>query len=163
MGTPTLHYVCGPVGAGKTTYAIALADRVKGIRLATDEWIEALFGADAPRPWPRAWTVERAARCEAQMWALAEQLIARDTNVVFDVPLARQEDRDRFRPRASMTRAMISMHYFDVDREIRQGARPRAERRERACAPSAVTEADFFDVDAITSSRRRSTTSSMAR
>ena len=38
MPPPALHLVCGSTGAGKTTYAIALADRLCAVRFSIDEW-----------------------------------------------------------------------------------------------------------------------------
>ena len=63
MGLPTLHFVCGPVGAGKTTYAIALAESTKAVRFTGDEWVARLFAKDRPDPCPLEWTLERAERC----------------------------------------------------------------------------------------------------
>src|SRR5271167_1126487 len=103
---PTVHFICGPPGAGKTTYAIALAQSIKGVRFTADEWLANLFAGDLPDAGPSAleWATERAARCEIEMWALAEQLIDLKMNVVFDVGLPQLDDRDRFRGRASQTR-----------------------------------------------------------
>ncbi len=140
MVMPTLHFICGAAGAGKSTYAIALAQRAKTVRLTIDEWMGNLFAADAIDPSSAAWTRERVARCEAQMWALADQLVTRDVSVVFDVDLSRQDQRDRFRARASQTRAEIKLHYLDVDRETR---RARVLGRHGA----AMTDAAFDSLD----------------
>ncbi|MGH7270988.1 MAG: AAA family ATPase [Polyangiaceae bacterium] len=141
---PTLHFVCGPIGAGKTTYAIALANRVKAVRLSADEWMGNLFAADRPVTEAPAWVIERALRCEGQMWALAEQLVLRGIHVVFDINPSRQEDRDRFRARASETPAEIKLHYLDVDRDIRR-ARVRRRNAQHTSAVVFQVSEPMFD------------------
>lgn len=117
---PTVHLICGATGAGKTTYAKAVADRARGVRFSIDEWMASLFLADRPEQLSLSWAVERAARCEAQMWALAEELLARGTDVVFDVGLSRREHRDRFRLRAAQAGGQAKLHYLDVDAQARR-------------------------------------------
>jgi predicted kinase len=129
MPTPTLHFICGPVGAGKTTYAIALSRRLKAVRFSVDEWIARLFGNERPDPCPPEWTADRAERCRALICELAEQVIAQDGgHTVFDIGLPLQDQRDAFRSWAMGTRAAVKMHYLDVDRETRVA---RIERRNR--------------------------------
>ena len=62
-----LHLICGASGAGKTSYALGLCDRLGALHLSIDDWMVTLFGPDAPDPpqWP--WIAERVARCEAQI------------------------------------------------------------------------------------------------
>jgi predicted kinase len=117
---PTVHLICGSTGAGKTTYAKALADRVRGVRFSIDEWMANLFLADRPEPLILAWAVERTARCEKQMWSAADQLLARGTDVVYDVGLSKREHRDRFRIRAGQVGAESKLHYLDIDIETRR-------------------------------------------
>jgi predicted kinase len=141
---PTVHLVCGSTGAGKTTYANVLADRVKGVRLSTDEWMMNLFLADRPEPISLAWAIERTARCELQMWAIADQLLARRIDVVFDAGLSKREHRDRFRLRAAGVGADCKLHYLDVDRETRRArVLQRNEQRPPHAFSFEVTEAMF--------------------
>jgi predicted kinase len=116
----TVHLVCGPVGAGKTTYARALADRIRGVRFSTDEWMASLFLPDRPAALTLAWVIERTARCEAQIWAVADSLLQRGVDVVFDVGLSRREHRERFRLRAGEVGADPKLHYLDVEEATRR-------------------------------------------
>jgi predicted kinase len=122
----SVHLVCGPTGAGKTTYAKALAERARGVRFSIDEWMATLFWPDAPPAASLDWALQRISRCEEQMVGVAEQLVARGVDVVFDVGLSRREHRDRLRFRALALGAEVKMHYLDVDRETR---RARVQRR----------------------------------
>jgi predicted kinase len=116
----TVHLICGSTGAGKTTYAIALADRVKGVRFSIDEWMTNLFLPDRPAELTLAWAVERTARSETQIWAVADQILARATDVVLDVGLSKRQHRDRFRLRAGQVGAQSKLHYLDVDAQTRR-------------------------------------------
>jgi predicted kinase len=109
-----VHLICGSTGAGKTTYAKALTERVRGVRFSIDEWMATLFWRDAPPGATLDWALERTARCEAQMWSVAEGMLARGVDVVFDVGLSRREHRDRFRFRALQLGAEVKLHYLDV-------------------------------------------------
>jgi predicted kinase len=144
----TVHFICGPLGAGKTTYATALAQRAKAVRLSVHEWMGELFGPDRPPTAAPEWEMERSARCEGPMWTVADQFVARGVDVVFDIALARRDDRDRFRARASQTAALIKMHYLDVPRDVRR-ARVLARQREAGATSSAMTEAAFDAFDAV--------------
>jgi predicted kinase len=141
---PTVHLICGSTGAGKTTYAKALADRVRGVRFSIDEWMASLFLADRPDPLILAWAVERTARCEKQMWAIADQLLARGTDVVYDVGLSKREHRDRFRARAGQVGAESKLHFLDIDAETRrERVRQRNEERRGEASFFVVTDPMF--------------------
>jgi predicted kinase len=116
---PTVHMVCGPPVAGKTTYGHALALRKRAMFFSMHDWMKVLFDADrGPSP-PPGWLRDRSIRCETQMWTLADTLLERGVDVVFDVGLATIDQRDRFRSRVAHTRAASKMHYLDVGREVR--------------------------------------------
>ena len=117
---PTLHLVCGSTGAGKTTYATALAKLTGGVRFSIDEWMLNLFMPDRPPTSSLEWALTRIDRCETQMWVIANQLIAHDVDVVFDLGLSRRESRDRIRELAAQTDAESKLHYLDVSPEIRK-------------------------------------------
>jgi predicted kinase len=132
---PTAHLICGSTGAGKTTYAAALSERTRGVRFSIDDWIANLFLADRPNPASLDWALQRIDRCERQMWTVADQVIARGVDVVFDVGLSTLDQRDRFRMRAAQTAAESKLHYLDVSRGTRRarvlkrgqtGSRPHA-------------------------------------
>jgi predicted kinase len=116
----TVHLICGSTGAGKTTYAIALSQRIKGIRFSIDEWIGTLFLPDRPTPSTLEWAVERMDRCERHMWTIADQLIARSVDIVFDWGLSTFAQRDHFRTRIAQTSAESKLHYLDVSQETRR-------------------------------------------
>lgn len=139
----TVHLISGSTGAGKTTYSLALADRVGAVRFSIDEWMATLFMADSPPTPDLGWALERTARCEAQMWRMADQVLARGGEVIFDVGLSKREHRDRFRARAAQVGASTRLHFLDVDPETRR-ARVQQRNTERSSTYSfEVTDAMF--------------------
>jgi predicted kinase len=134
---PTVHLICGSTGAGKTTYAAAIAARIGAVRLSIDEWMATLFVTDRPDPPSVAWALERLERCERQMWLLAQQLIERDIDVVFDLGLSTRDQRERMRMLVAQTRAESKLHYLDVSVETR---------RSRVLQRGAQTRGQSFEI-----------------
>src|SRR3954451_10121326 len=93
----TLHVIFGPCGAGKTTYAHALARREGAVAFVLDEWGARLFGPDVNGPLDFGWMVERLGRCEALIWSTATGVLAAGTSVVLDIGAMRRAHRDRIR------------------------------------------------------------------
>jgi predicted kinase len=117
---PTAHLICGPPGAGKTSYAIALAARAHAVIFSTEQWLAALFAADAPEAPSLEWTLERIDRCEKQIEVAVTQILTAGASVVLDIGLPRANDRDRWRAHVAGTIAESKLHYLDVSREIRR-------------------------------------------
>jgi predicted kinase len=103
-----------------------------------------LFMADSPPKPDLAWALERTARCEAQMWRVADQTLARGGDVIFDVGLSKREHRDRCRARAAQVGASTRLHFLDVDPETR---RTRVQRRntEKSASYSFEVSDAMFD------------------
>ncbi len=140
----TAHLICGSTGAGKTRYAMALAERTKGVRLSIDEWMSVLFVADRPDPPTLEWAIERTERCERQMWTVAEQIISRGVDVVLDWGLSRAAQRDHLRMLVAQTVAESKLHYLDVGRDTRL-ARVLQRGRERSIPHAFELTESLFD------------------
>ena len=119
MNTPQILLIVGCTGAGKTTYARALADDIGGLCFSIDEWMMPLFGPDVPEPIQFAWMMERVNRCEAMIWTTAQQAIARGLPVVLDLGFTKQEHRQKFRDLAAAAGLSAAVHFVDVSRETR--------------------------------------------
>lgn len=115
----SVHLVAGSTGAGKSTYAMRLADDIGGMHLAIDDWMQRLFGPDRPADADFAWYIDRIERCEAQMWQLACDLHRSRAPAVLDLGLTTREHRRRFLARADRARIPARLHYVDVDPDRR--------------------------------------------
>jgi predicted kinase len=47
--TPTVHMICGFIGAGKTTFAKKLEKEIGAVRITKDEWMVQIFGNRPPK------------------------------------------------------------------------------------------------------------------
>ena len=111
--------IVGCTGAGKTTYSRRLADQLGGVRFSIDEWMTTLFWADSPQPIQFPWTLERIARCEAQIMATVQQLAARGMPALLDLGFTTKDHRDRFRALAAEAGLSLQMHFLDVPADER--------------------------------------------
>ena len=116
---PLIHLICGSTGAGKTTYAIVLAEKLKGVRFSIDEWMTALFWMDAPHPIEPAWAMARVERSMDCIWATALQVATRDVPCVLDLGLGQRIHRDKFVDFAAQAGLSLQRHFLDVPAEMR--------------------------------------------
>jgi predicted kinase len=122
----TLNLVFGPIGAGKTTYAHALARREGAVAFVLDEWGVRLFGPDVHGPLDFGWMLERLGRCNALIWSTATAVLGAGTSVVLDLGLMRRAHRERIRKLAQEAGLSMQWHFVDA---------PQAVRRARVAAP----------------------------
>jgi len=134
--------ICGPVGAGKTTYGRALAAERDAIFFCLDEWMAALFMMDAPSPITLAWALPRTERCEQQIWSMARQLLGRGTEVVIELGFFTREQRRRVRAWVEAAGAPLEVHLLEVPRETRR-ERVRARNQGSATLTVEVDDAMF--------------------
>jgi predicted kinase len=121
--------VVGCTGAGKTTYARKLADEIGAIRFSIDEWMVPLFGEDRPEPIRFDWMMERVSRCEAMIFELVLQVVARGCPAVLDLGFTKKAHREKFRTLCAKVGLSVALHFVDVLRETRW---LRVEQRNRA-------------------------------
>jgi predicted kinase len=116
----TLHLVFGPIGAGKTTYAHALARRENAVAFVLDEWGVRLFGPDAQGPVDFGWMLERLGRCQAVIWSTATAVLGAGASVVLDLGLMSRAHRERFRTLAQEAGLLVQWHFVDAPLEVRR-------------------------------------------
>src|SRR3954470_10939647 len=116
----TLHVIFGPIGAGKTTYAHAIARREGAVPFVLDEWGARLFGADVDGPLDLKWMMERLGRCQALIWSTATAVLAVGTSVVLDIGAMRRGDRERIRQIADASGLSLQWHFVDAPQAVRR-------------------------------------------
>jgi predicted kinase len=116
----TAFLIYGPTASGKSTVARQLAAEHNAVRFAIDEWMHALFGPDTPEKMDMAWVMPRVARCQARIWATCEQILASGRNVVLEMGLLRQQDRDRLQSLVEASGHVATLCFVDASLATRR-------------------------------------------
>lgn len=114
-----IHLICGGTGAGKTTYALKIADELAGVRFSIDEWMTALFWMDSPQPLQPDWSLERVRRCNEQIWDTAQRVAVRGVPCILDLGLGDAAARARLADLARAANLSVQLHYVDAPAEER--------------------------------------------
>lgn len=138
------YMICGSTGAGKTTYARAMAKKERIQVFSIDEWMQTLFWMDAPEGGDLEWALARVRRCEEQIWLLARRLLNDGYSVVLDLGFSKAEQRKRFETRFRESGHHSELHFLDIPLEIR---RTRVEKRNLEKSETFAFEVDraMFD------------------
>jgi predicted kinase len=122
-----IHLICGPIGAGKTTYAKSLSEKEGAILFSEDEWLSKLFVPDAPenlleQPMQVVgeWAAEKYQRCRSQIWLICQQLLNNGISIVLDGAAANEIQRDAIRKKALGHNVGFQLHYVTAAEEKRR-------------------------------------------
>lgn len=107
---PRLIIVCGLPGAGKTTHAKRLEEKLGAVRFCPDEWMEAL-SLDI-------YDEERRAKIEALQWRLTQKLLARGLLVIIEWGTWGRSERDTLRQGARAVGAAVELHLLSAPVEV---------------------------------------------
>ena len=131
-----LVLICGLPASGKTTLARQLVPSIPAIRLDKDQWTIEL-GLDV-------WDDELRARVEAQLWALAQELLANGQSVILEWGHWARAERDEKRLVARALGVGVELRYLDAPLEE---LIERAERRNASgeWTASPMTRAHFAE------------------
>ncbi len=114
-----IHLICGPVGAGKTTFAAQLCRDRDGIYFSIDEWMTCLFTPDLAGDIEYHWAMERIGRMEKLIWSHVRQLMRRNLDVVLDLGLLKRDHREKFYALARQDAFDICLHLVEAEKEVR--------------------------------------------
>lgn len=114
-----LILVCGPTGAGKTTYSISLSKEIDAIRFSIDSWMQTLFSEDMTSL-DYSWMMERVNRCYKQIWQVSEQILTLNGNVILDLGFTTKEQRQYFFELARNLSVDPEIHYLDAPKDVRK-------------------------------------------
>lgn len=110
--TPTLHFMCGKMAAGKSTLARRLADEHSAILICEDIWLQQLYPNEI-----RGFDdyVAYARRLKAVVAPHVKALLAQGLSVVLDFPANVPAQRAWFRELIAASGAKHVMHFVDTD------------------------------------------------
>jgi len=122
-----IHLICGPIGAGKTTFAHKIAKEHGAIRFSEDEWLNNLFVPGAPKTLMNApievvfgWAAEKFQLCRNQIWTICNQLLEQDISIVLDGAAVNKEQRDHIRQKAARSNVDLQLYYITADKDTRR-------------------------------------------
>ena len=116
---PKVFLITGGTGAGKTTYALKLAQETGGIRFSIDDWMTKLFWMDSPDPISFEWAMERIGRTEAQMWETAKQVMVQGLPIILDLGFTKAVHRQKFYDLIKEVDVEPILHWVDISPEER--------------------------------------------
>jgi len=119
---PTVHLIHGYIGAGKTTFAKQLAEKVNGVRFNSDEWMARLYGEDPPAD-QFAERLERVFALIDEQWV---RVVRCGVDVVLDNGFWTRATRDAARRRAAAAGADCRLYALECSDAT---ARERVRRR----------------------------------
>ncbi|AMS28806.1 MAG TPA: Zeta toxin [Hyphomonadaceae bacterium] len=119
MAEAAFHLICGSTGAGKSTYAQALASDLGGLYFAIDRWMVTLFWQDSPQPIEFDWTMARIDRCEAMIFETAKQAVSIGVPAILDLGFTKSAHRQKFAKLAAEAQIPVVLHVLDVPVEER--------------------------------------------
>lgn len=117
---PKVHLVEGPVGAGKSTYAAALAVRTGGIHIALDEWFVRLFSPDRPAVDFVPWYIERKERLLQLIWSHSQRVLASGKEPILELGLIQRQGRVEFYRQVQDAGFNLLVHVLDAPLEVRR-------------------------------------------
>ncbi|WP_286072007.1 ATP-binding protein [Stenotrophomonas sp. 57] len=139
--TPTLHLLCGKIGAGKSTLSQQLAARPRHVLISEDAWLSALYPGEIHSI---ADYLQRAATLRAVLTDHLRGLLQAGVSVVldfpFNTPATRAWARDLFEPAG----AAHQLHFLDIADEVCK-ARLRA-RNARGEHPFQASDGEFEQI-----------------
>lgn len=114
-----LILVCGPTGAGKTTYSLSICQDIGAVKFSIDPWMQTLFSKDMASL-DYAWLIERVNRCYEQIWDVSKQILELDGSVLLDLGFTTKEQRDVFVTKAKVLNINAEIHYLNTPKDIRK-------------------------------------------
>jgi predicted kinase len=142
---PRVHIIEGPVGAGKSTFAVALAPRVHGVHIALDEWFAQVFSPDRPGEKFVPWYLERKGRLLELICHHSRRVLGSGTDVILELGLIQRQQRLEFCHRLRADGFDLVLYILDEPRDVRR-ERVRLRNTEKGSTFSMVVPDHVFEL-----------------
>lgn len=142
---PRVHLIEGPVGAGKSTFATALAARTGGVHVALDQWFATLFSPDRPAGDVVEWYIERKERLVGLIWSHSRRILASGRDAVLELGLVQRAGRIEFCRGVTDASVALTVHVLDAPCDVRR-ERVRRRNAEKGATFAMVVPDHVFDV-----------------
>ena len=110
---PTVHFLCGYMGFGKSTVARKLALQYNAVILNDDEFMRELFGRNLPEEQFR----QAHEKVSEFTWRLGERIVSIGTSVIFDRGFWSRKSRQVAVERAGRFCDSLLFHQIECDME----------------------------------------------
>ncbi|MEQ1721606.1 MAG: ATP-binding protein [Pseudobdellovibrio sp.] len=140
-----LTLLLGPVGAGKTTFGLTLAQKQTAIFFNLDEWMTTLFRPDRPQDNIMEWYANRVNRCKQQILTMTEKSLSNHINVILEIGLLQRIERESFFNWCDERNIELTIYVFDVERSIRR-ERVKKRNSEKGSSFSMEVPMEFFEL-----------------
>lgn len=121
-----LVLIVGSTGAGKTTYANELANKIRAAVFSIDDWMKALYWQDMPSEPDNQWFIEnskwytdRISRCENLILKLSLERADRGENTILDLGFSTADHRKKFIEIFLGKSISVETHFLDVPVDLR--------------------------------------------
>lgn len=142
---PQIHFIEGPVGAGKSSYATRLASQGAFTHIALDEWFARLYSPDRPQENFVPWYMERKDRLLALIVGHARAILATGNDVALELGMIQRAPRLALLQQLSHEGIDFTVHVIDAPVHVRR-ERVRRRNTERGPTFSMHVPDHIFDI-----------------
>lgn len=137
---PTVTFVMGLTGAGKSTLTHKLSRERKVHSFSVDEWMKILFWKDAPKENTLEWLLERISRSQEVILGLLNEELRFGRGAILDMGFSKIKDRAEWKSKCEALGAKVEFLFIDV---------PQAERWKRVEARNQILATSSVDTKSI--------------
>jgi predicted kinase len=127
-----LIVICGLPGSGKTSLARALESRLRAVRFAPDEWMDAL-ALDL-------YDEQRREKVEKLQWKFGQQLLSLGLTIIIEWGTWGRSERDALRIGARAIGAAVELHSLSAPAEVLLERIQRRNRENPPIEPKALSQ-----------------------
>ncbi|WP_395375228.1 AAA family ATPase [Marinicella sp. W31] len=141
---PHIYLLEGPIGAGKTTYARQLSQKISAPHFNLDNWMAKLFESDKPKTPCIDWYLERKSRCLEVIYDMAHRVLLTNKKIILELGLVQRVSRNQFYQWVNKVGFDLQVLVLNAPRSIRK-ERVKKRNIEKNESFSMEVSEDFFN------------------